>query len=192
MSAPIAAARLCRVGRNLLKKGKPRKYPESKINSGKQIVKVFETNEKIFIFQYNSLSALEWNDFRYDMGKEHISVKVFPNEISRVYLKDSPYKNIAPLFYTQTAVAFGNQVNMKSVLKLFNRNPRIHLLGAVIENTIMNKDNIASYANLPSLKDMHSELLSMLSQPSQELCRLLATNSSNLSISLEQLSKQNT
>ena len=151
---------------------------------------MFDTNSKVFVFQYNSLTAPEWNDFRYNMGKEHVSVKVFPNKISCVYLNNSPYKNIALLFRSQTAVAFGNEINMKSVLKLFNRHPRIQLLGAVIENTIMNIDNISTYSNLPSLKDMHSELVQMLSQPSQELSRLLEINQNNLSISLEQYMKQ--
>lgn len=132
----------------------------------------------------------EWNDLRYELRQENVAVKVYPNSLLKNYLENTIYRNISCLFWTNTAVALFGDVNMKAVLKIFKNSPKIELLGGKIDNTLMNIQQIEQYTKLPSLEQLQGQLIQLLTSPSQQLTRLLQTNQSNLSISLEQYTKQ--
>lgn len=132
----------------------------------------------------------EWNDLRYELRQENVSVKVYPNSLLKKHLENTVYKNMSCLFWANTAVALFGDVNMKAVVKIFKNSPKIELLGGKIDNTLMSTQQIEQYARLPSLEQSHSQLIQLLSSPSQQLTRLLQTNQSNLSLSLEQYTKQ--
>ena len=132
----------------------------------------------------------EWSDLRYELRQENVAVKVYPNTLLKKYLENTIYKNVSCLFWTNTAVALFGDANMKAVLKIFKNSPKIELLGGKIDNTLMNSQQIEQYAKLPSLEQLHGQLIQLLSSPSQQLTRLLRTNQSNLSMSLEQYTKQ--
>lgn len=119
------------------------------------------------------------------MRQENLKVKVFRNQLVHEFLGDTKYANVCSLFKSETAIAFTSEdTNLKSLLKIFRLSPKIELLAAVIDNTIMNKQGIMDYSKLPSLEESRVELLQILSQPTSSLSRLLQTSQSNLSRSL--------
>jgi len=186
-------SQLCKANQSLLKRDRPRTYPERKINLLKEIRSTFETNSKVLIFHFNALSPDEWLDIRHDMRRERIEIKKYPNKLAKKSLEDTVYTNLQCLFESYTAVAFCNSdtVNLKNIVKIFNSTPKVELIGGKIDNTLMNKLQIEQYSKLPSLEQLHGELVSLLSMPGQQLLRSLQTNQSNLSMSLEQYIKQN-
>merc|ERR1719342_496653 len=120
-----------------------------------------------------------------------MKLKLFRNRIARVYLQQTIYANIIPLFRSNTAVAFSNDdVNMKAILKLLRPIPKIEVIGGIIDNTLMNRQDLIDYSNLPSLEQCREELVQILSQPSNTLSQLLQTNQTNLSLSLSMYAKQ--
>jgi len=145
---------------------------------------VFEDHSKLLVFHYNALDAKEWMDFRYDMTQQNITVKVFPNKLTCKFISDTIYKNMAPLFRTDTALAFGNDFDLKKVLKVMNKNNKIELIGGKIEDQLFNKQQVIEYSNLPTLDHARSELVQTLQQSSQTLSQLLQRNQTELSMLL--------
>ncbi|XP_057303302.1 39S ribosomal protein L10, mitochondrial-like [Hydractinia symbiolongicarpus] len=186
----MAAQRLCSVGKNVIKRQLPRTYPQWKTDLGKEIINVFENNSKVLLLQYNALNSDEWQDLRYDMRKENAKVKVYPNKITCKFLSDTVYSNLTILFRSETCIAYGDGMNLKNIVRILNTNPKTELIGAKIDNTLMNKQQIVDYSKLPSLDQCRSELVQILSQPSKKLSQLLQTNQSYLSMSLAQYMKQ--
>lgn len=186
----MAAQRLCSVGKNVIKRQLPRTYPQWKTELGKEIINVFENNSKVLLLQYNALNSDEWQGLRYDMRKENAKIKVYPNKITCKFLSDTVYSNLTILFRSETCIAYGDSMNLKNIVRILNTNPKTELIGAKIDNTLMNKQQIVDYSKLPSLDQCRSELVQILSQPSKKLSQLLQTNQSYLSMSLAQYIKQ--
>ena len=165
-------------------------YPQNKKDLGERIIRVFEDHSKLLVFHYNALDAKEWMDFRYDMTQQNVTVKVFPNKLTCKFISDTIYKNMTPLFRTDTGVAFGNDFDLKKVLKVLGRNEKIELIGGKIEERLFNKQQIIEYSNLPTLDHARGELVQLLQQPSQTLSQLLQTNQTKLSMLLRNHAEQ--
>lgn len=148
---------------------------------GKMIVRVVDENSKVLVFHYNALDAKEWTDFRYDMKQENAQVKVFPNKLTCKFLSETKYRNMNPLFRTDTALAFGSEFDLKKVLKVMNANSKIQLIGGKLDDALYNRQQIIEYSKLPSLEEARCELVQILQQPAQSLARSLQSNQNQLS-----------
>ena len=135
------------------------------------------------------MNSQEWNDFRYSMKQENVKVKIYPNRLTQVHLAKTMYWNLAPLFVTDTCIAYGDDINMSAILKHLNATPKVELIGAKIDNSLMNQSQIVAYSKLASLEQLRAELVGILSSPAQKLTTLLEANQTNLSGSLTQYVK---
>ena len=152
---------------------------------GKSIFRAVDEHSTVLVLHYNALDAKEWTDFRYEMKQQKADVKVFPNKLTCKFLSDTKYQNMNPLFRTDTALAFGNEFDLKKVLKLLNANTKIELIGGKIDDALYNRQQIIEYSKLPSLEEARGELLQILQQPAQSLSRSLQSNQSQLSLLLQ-------
>eukprot|EP00111_Clytia_hemisphaerica_P009322 TCONS_00027368-protein len=184
-SNPAYGFRLCSVGKNIIKRSKPKNYPAKKVELGQTIVRVIAENSKILVLHYNALDAKDWTDFRYAMKQEQATIKVFPNKLTCKFLSDTRYRNMTPLFRTDTCLAYGNDFDLKKILKILNTNDKVQLIGGKFDDTLFNRQQVIDYSKLPTLEQARAELVSILQQPSQTLSGLLQTNQSQLSMLLQ-------
>ena len=152
---------------------------------GKAIFRTIDEHSKVLVLHYNALDAKEWTDFRYEMKQEKIDVKVFPNKLTCKFLSETKYRNMNPLFRTDTAIAFGSEFDLKRVLKVLNANTNIELIGGKLDDALYNRQQIIEFSNLPTLEEARGELLQILQQPAQTLSRSLQSNQSQLSLLLQ-------
>lgn len=155
-----------------------------------QLRKVFESNNMVVVCQFSDMNTEEWEDLRFNLNKEEITLKMFPNRVSCKALEDTKYREISPLFLGATFVTYSKEAKVKPLLSAIKKQPKVELLGAKIDEQLLSRKSVVDYSKLPSLTELHGQLIQMLSEPSRRLSMLLGQNQTNLSGNLSQYVSQ--
>lgn len=115
---------------------------------------------------------------------------MFPNRVSCKALEDTKYREISPLFLGATFVTYSKEAKVKPLLSAIKKQPKVELLGAKIDEQLLSRKSVVDYSKLPSLTELHGQLIQMLSEPSRRLSMLLGQNQTNLSGNLSQYVSQ--
>jgi len=177
----------CKAGRNKRREVKPN---IRKLMIADQLREVFESNNMVVVCQFSDMNTEEWEDFRFNLNKEEITLKMFPNRVSCKALEDTKYREISPLFLGATFVTYSKEAKVKPLLSAIKKQPKVELLGAKIDGQLLSRKSVVDYSKLPSLTELHGQLIQMLSEPSRRLSMLLGQNQMNLSGNLSQYVSQ--
>lgn len=151
---------------------------------------VFDKNEMVAVFQYSDMNTTEWEDLRHTLGRSDIKVKVFPNRVTHKALENSIYQEISPLFLCTTCIMYSKEPNVKPLVDAVKKQPKLELLGAKVENRLFSRTGVREFAKLPSLKELHVNLVQILQKPASQLNYLLKQNQRLLTQNLSQYVEQ--
>ncbi|XP_059180750.1 large ribosomal subunit protein uL10m [Centropristis striata] len=152
--------------------------------------KVFQDCKMIAVVQNNACKAEDMILLKHKLHKHGISVKFFPNQVVRPFLKDSIYSNMTPLFIGPTVMFVSKEPKVKEMLSTLRGAPQMTLIGACIENTLLSAQGLVSYSKLPSVTSVHGELVSGLTMLTSHTASLLQRHPAHLSALLQQYVKQ--
>ena len=155
-----------------------------------QVREVFDSNNMVVVCHFSDLNTQEWEELRFNLGKDEITVKMFPNRVSCKALENTKYCEITPLFLASTFVTYSKEAKVKPLLSAVKKQPKVELLGGKIDNQLLSRKSVMDYSKLPSLTELHGQLLHMLSEPSRRLTTLLGQNQTNLAENLSQYVSQ--
>ena len=149
-----------------------------------EVRRVFEDNNIVAVFQYGDMTTVEWDNLRFELRKQHVHVKVFPNKVACKALEGTIYKEISPLFLSTTCVVYSNKQTVKYMLGIIRKQPKMELMGAKIDNRLMSRYAVIEYSKLPSLEEQYFSLVHYLSSTASRLSALLCRNQQQLVSSL--------
>ncbi|KAK0152535.1 39S ribosomal protein L10, mitochondrial [Merluccius polli] len=156
----------------------------------KEVKKVFEDCKMIAVLQNNASNSEDMLTLRHRLHKHSLTVKFFPNEVIRTFLKDSQYCNMAPLFIGQTVLIVSKQGKVKEMLSTLRGSPQMVLLGACIDGTLLSAQGVQHYAKLPSVTTVQGELVSGLTMLTSRTASMLQHHPAHLSALLRQYVRQ--
>lgn len=155
-----------------------------------QVREVFDSNNMVVVCHFSDLNTQEWEELRFILAKDEITVKMFPNRVSCKALENTKYCEITQLFLASTFVTYSKEAKVKPLLSAVKKQPKVELLGGKIDNQLLSRKSVVDYSKLPSLTELHGQLLHMLSEPSRRLTTLLGQNQTNLAENLSQYVSQ--
>lgn len=144
----------------------------------------------IAVVQNSGSTADEMILLKYKLHKHGITVKFFPNQVVRSFLKDSTYSNMAPLFIGHTVLFISKEPKVKEMLSSLRTSRHMLLLGACIDNTLLSAQGVVSYSKLPSVAVVQGELVSGLTLLTSQTAAMLQRHPAQLSALLQQHVKQ--
>ncbi|XP_047233042.1 39S ribosomal protein L10, mitochondrial [Girardinichthys multiradiatus] len=156
----------------------------------KDLKKVFEECKMIAVVQKNASSAEEMLVLKHRLFKHGIRVKFFPNQVTRSFLSDSVYCNMAPLFIGPTVLFVSKEPKVKEMLSALKASPQMTLLGGCIDNTLLSAQGVVGYSKLPSVTVIQGELVSGLTMLTSRTASMLQRHPAHLSALLQQYIKQ--
>ena len=154
-------------------------------------LKVAVESPYFLFFQYSSMKNADWNDLRYELGKENIKVTIFPNKISRKVLEETKYENFKFLFKSFTATCYSTENDLKTLLKIMKNFPKLQLMGGKVDNELLSRNQVVEHGKLPPIEMVQAQLSQLLMQPPQQLSSLLGQSQRQLCANLEQYVSQN-
>ncbi|KAK5851199.1 hypothetical protein PBY51_002013 [Eleginops maclovinus] len=156
----------------------------------KNLNSVFQESKMVAVVQNSGSTAEEMMLIKYKLHKHGITVKFFPNQVVRSFLKDSPYANMAPLFIGHTVLFICKEPKVKEMLSTMRTSRHMLLLGACIDNTLLSAQGVVSYSKLPSVSVVQGELVSGLTLLTSQTAAMLQRHPAQLSALLQQHVRQ--
>ncbi|CAL8259999.1 unnamed protein product [Arctogadus glacialis] len=156
----------------------------------KEVKKVFQDCKMIAVVQNNASNSEDMLTLRHRLHKHSLTVKFFPNQVMRSFLKDSEFCNMAPLFIGSTVLIVSTQGKVKEMLSTLRGSPQMVLLGACVDGTLLSAQGVQHYSKLPSVSVVQGELVSGLTLLSSRTASLLQHHPARLSALLQQYVSQ--
>lgn len=151
---------------------------------------VFQESKMIAVVQNNGSNSEDMMILRHRLHKHGITVKFFPNQVMRSFLKDSVYSNMAPLFLCPTVLFVSKETKVKEMLVTLRGSPQMTLLGACIDNTLLSAQGVVNYSKLSSMTVVQGELVGGLTMLTSQTASMLHRQPAHLSALLQQYVKQ--
>ncbi|XP_067225736.1 large ribosomal subunit protein uL10m [Chanodichthys erythropterus] len=156
----------------------------------KDLETLFKECKMIAVVQNNAINAEDLLQLKHKLKRHNISIKFFPNQVTRSFLNNSIYSNMLPLFVGQTVIFVSKEPKVKEMLQALRRSPQMVLLGACIENTLLSYQGILNYSKLPSMTTIQGELVGGLTMMTSQTVSMLRHHPAHLSALLQQYVKQ--
>ena len=107
-------------------------------------------------------------------------MKVLPSKIAKKALEGTKYQNMRPLLHGSTAIAYSQEPNLSKLLLVTKLEPKLHLLGGLVEESLLTPRALYKYANLPEKTVLQQQLLTTLTIPQATLSNILLDSSRRL------------
>ncbi|GAA6214603.1 39S ribosomal protein L10, mitochondrial [Lates japonicus] len=156
----------------------------------RNLKKLFQENKIIAVVQNNASNSEDMMSLKYRLHKHGITVKFFPNQVMRSFLKDNIYCNMVPLFIGPTVLFVCKEPKVKEMLMTLRSSPQMTLLGACIDNTLLSAEGVVAYSKLPSMTVVQGQLVSGLTMLTSRTAHMLQHHPAHLSALLQQYIKQ--
>ncbi|KFP87573.1 hypothetical protein N310_07150, partial [Acanthisitta chloris] len=156
----------------------------------RQVEEIFRTSRMVAVCQYNSMPDEDMVMMRHYLRKHNIEVKFVLNEIVRPVLVQSKYRNLLPLFVCRNILLVSPEAKVKEMLRVLKGVPQVNLLGACIDNTILSRRGVESFARLPSLEASQGQMVGALALLPSQTSSLLQRSPAHLTALLDQHIRQ--
>ncbi|EDV33454.1 uncharacterized protein Dana_GF20722 [Drosophila ananassae] len=133
-----------------------------------------EHSQLVAIFHLNSITSDEIFKVRVDLHKQNLHLKSYGRKIIGEAVKDTRYEAIMPLFHSNHCIVFSpDQQRVSTLLKITRRVPQMVLLGGIVEKTLLSRNELMAYAQMPGLQAAQAQLVQTLNQAAGNLVQQL-------------------
>ena len=167
---------------------------EQKKNYISEITSQFENSEAVMVTHYQGLNMSQLDELRSKMRKHGIQFKITKNRITKLALEKTKCKDLSNLFTGPTAVAFSNDAIMSArILSKFSKdNENLKLLGGIMGNEVLDQAALQNVANLPTLEEARTKIVSILATPASKFVSILLARSEKMSSLSPEISEKTT
>ena len=160
-----------------MNKEKKKKYIE-------EMKKFFTSRSSVFVTHYQGLNVKQLDLLRDEMRKHGILFRITKNRITKLALKDTKYKKLENLFNGPTAVAFSDDAitSAKILTKFTKTNSHLKIIGGIMEEEPLTKEEVANIATLPTLDEARGKIVGILKAPAQKIMSILLAPGSKIAI----------
>lgn len=125
----------------------------------------------VIVTHYKGLTASEVMNLRVSMRNAGVVFKVAKNNLSKLALGNTQYASLCELMVGPVAIAYSEDpiAAAKAVVDYANNNEKLIILGGAVGSESVDVSRIKTLAKLPSLDELRSTLIAMISTPATRL-----------------------
>jgi len=167
---------------------------EQKKNYITDISAQFENSEAVLVTHYQGLTMSQLDELRSQMREHGIKFKITKNRITKLALEKTKCKDLSNLFTGPTAVAFSNDaiISARILSKFSKNNENLKLLGGIMGNEVLDQAAVQNVANLPTLDEARTKIVSILATPASKFVSILLARSEKMSTLTPEISEKTT
>jgi len=154
-------------------------HPYQKILA-RELLECFERSNMTLVCHKNPIKAYDMFKFRVLLHKKEIQCKVYGKKIVKEALSNTKYETLLPLFNVSNCILFASEPKVNDVLKLLRKAPQIILLGGIVDNQLLSKNELVSYSQLPNLAIVQAQFAANLHLAGGSILNKLQAHQSNL------------
>lgn len=146
----------------------PEENPYNKIIA-REVLNWLNHSKMVGIYHINSISSDDLFKIRVQLHKENMHLKSYGKNIIKLAVEDTKYEAILPLFDSNHCIIFSPNQQVAKLLKLTKKVTQMILIGGIVENTLMSRNQFIEYSKLPDLQTMRSQFVNVLNMASGQL-----------------------
>lgn len=148
----------------------------------KNLQTTFQDNELIVVTHYRGLTVEAVTDLRNKLREGGVSYKVTKNTLARLAVKGTAYESITDLFSGPTAIAASKDpvAAAKISVEFAKSNDNLVIIGGSMYGKVLDEAGVKALASMPSLDELRSKIVGMLSTPATRMATVLQAPASQL------------
>ena len=134
----------------------------------------FSNSASIIVAEYSGLTVNEVEVLRKEMRDNGAKFKVTKNRLTKLAIAETQFKEMSDLFKGPTAVAYSTDpVAPAKVAVIFEKKyDNFKIVGGGYNGEKIDKNKIDFLAKLPSLDELRSKLIGLISAPAQKIASI--------------------
>ncbi len=157
-----------------------------------KIKEEISNSSSVIVAHYSGMTVSESESLRKEMRDNGAKFKITKNRLTKLAIADTQFKDISDLFVGPTAIAYSTDpvAPAKVAVSFEKKLGNFKIIGGGYNGEKIDKDKIDFLAKLPSLDELRSTLIALVSTPAQKIAtiasepgskiaRLISLNSSN-------------
>ncbi|KAH8298044.1 hypothetical protein KR018_005006, partial [Drosophila ironensis] len=135
----------------------------------------------VAIFHLNSITADEVFRVRVQLHKQNLHLKSYGRKIIGQAVEGTRYEAIMPLFHSNHCIVFSpDQQRVSSLLRITRKVPQMILIGGIVDETLLSRNELMAYAQMPGLQAAQAQLVQTLNQAAGHLVQQLQAHQNSL------------
>ncbi len=136
---------------------------------------IFTNAGVVVVTKQSGMTVIESNELRSKMRIAGGKYQVTKNRLSKLALKGTKFETISDLFIGPTAIAVSDDpvTAPKVIFNFIKENDKISIVGGGIDGEVLDADQINKLASLPSLDELRSKLIGLITSPAQKIASIL-------------------
>lgn len=153
----------------------------------KELFGFFDSSKMILICHMNSMTAFESFNFKVALHKKNIKTKIYGRKIIEAAIADTKFHAMLSILKctSHNCMLFGDEWNVKDVLAVLKKTPKVILLAGSLGDRFMSKNQLDNYANLPDLTTTQAQFVATLNSVGGQLTNHLQAHQSNFAYMLD-------
>lgn len=135
---------------------------------------------------YQPLTMQFWPLFevRNKFLRKGLDLHIHYEDVLRQTVLGSRWQHLSPLLEGRLVFMVGKTASIQDILTLSKNTPQLLLLGAVMEDRILTRDDLIKYSRLPAMDVMLADTVSTLNSHASRLSHTLTVEQSRLATNL--------
>ena len=153
---------------------------------------IFENTNLVVVTQFSGLSVAEASDLRRQMRAAGATFRVTKNRLAKRAVEGTSFAPLADLFTGSSAIAYSDDpVAAARVAVAYAReNDKLIVVGGALGGAALDKGDVRSLAELPSLDMLRAQLIGVLNAPATKIAAVLSAPAGQLARVLNAYSEQ--
>ena len=136
---------------------------------------VYKQSGSVIVTHYHGLTVKQLTSLRRDLRAQDAKFKIVKNTLSKIAADKADIGSIATLLSGPTAIAYSKDplAAAKTVVKFAKTNEQLKIIGGIVNHQVFNTQEIQLLAELPSLDELRSKIISLLEAPATKIVGVL-------------------
>jgi large subunit ribosomal protein L10 len=134
-----------------------------------------ESAAVVVVARQSGLTVEEVTQLRRDMRAANAEFKVLKNTLAQIAVKGTKLEGLTEMLGGPTALAYSSDpvAAAKALVTFANKNDKIQVVGATLDGKVLKTADVKALATLPSLDELRSKIIAVISAPATKLATLL-------------------
>jgi len=148
----------------------------------KALTGVFSDSGSVVVARYTGLTVAEMTEFRGKLREQGATAKVVKNRLAKKALDGKGGDDAAAMFVDQTVIAYSSDpvAAAKGAADFAKENEKLVIIGALMEEKVLDADGVKALAKLPSLDELRAKIIGVIQAPATKLATVAQTPASKL------------
>ena len=145
-----------------------------------QIKEKINGKASLILVHYQGMTVQQMSSLRGEMYKAGVSLQVVKNRLMKIAVQGSDFEKITDNFTGPVAIAYADDPvsAARVIFKFAKTNDHLKIVAGVVEREVVDLSRIEYLASIPSLDELRSKIIGLISAPASKIARVLSVYSS--------------